>query len=112
MRWELNDLARRLDARPVPAELPDSFPHAENDIDPSPVGPNLQRILAAIDSLPDDEREVFNLVKVQRMSGAEAAAVIGRAIKTVRRRLGRGLLRWPTACGISGRRAARGSDSH
>jgi hypothetical protein len=52
----------------------------------------LLRILKVIQSLPEEEREVFNLVRVQGMSHAEAAEVIGCATKTVQRRLNRGLV--------------------
>jgi len=95
MRWELNDLARRLDGRAVAAELHDSHmpaaaaapcpPH-----DPGPGAavptPELDRILAAIDGLPEEEREVFNLVRVQGMTKPEAAHVVGVSTKTVQRR--------------------------
>ena len=93
MRWELNDLARRLDEQAGAAELRDSFAQAADGSPASQGGPTLQRILSAIDGLPEDEREVFNLVKVQGMTGAEAATVIGCSLKTVQRRLSRGLIR-------------------
>ena len=35
--------------------------------------PNAHRILEAIESLPEDEREAFDLVRIQGMSQAEAA---------------------------------------
>jgi RNA polymerase sigma-70 factor (ECF subfamily) len=44
-----------------------------------------------IDALPAEEREAFDLVRVQGMTQAEAAEVIGVAPKTVKRRLLRGL---------------------
>ena len=90
MRWELNDLARRLDERPSVLPL-------EADLVPSPpssdsgLGANGRRILEAIDDLPDDEREVFGLVRVQGMTQTEAADVLGVATITVKRRLNRGL---------------------
>jgi RNA polymerase sigma-70 factor (ECF subfamily) len=49
-------------------------------------------MLEAIDSLPADEREVFCLVRVQGMTHAEAAGVIGVAVKTIQRRLNRSLV--------------------
>lgn len=93
MRWELNDLARRLDREERSIELRDSF-HAQA---PSQTGssadaPNVRRILEAIDKLPDDEREAFHLVRLQGMSKTEAAGVIGVTVKTVHRRVNRSLL--------------------
>ena len=98
MRWELNDLARRLDERPAALPLRESLVPAPAD-DPassqagsSPAGPKVIRILQAIEALPEDEREVFNLVRVQGMTQPEAARVIGVSTKTVQRRLSRGLV--------------------
>ena len=56
------------------------------------LGPDGRRILEAIDDLPDDEREVFGLVRIQGLTHAEAAGVLGVSVKTVQRRLKRGLL--------------------
>src|SRR5262245_19881699 len=58
MRWELNDLARRLDEQPGAAELnAEVVPAAaESGSGLTPVG---RRMLEAIDRLPDGEREVF-----------------------------------------------------
>src|SRR4051794_28943822 len=56
MRWELNDLARRLDKRPAAVELHDGLVPA-----PASSGcvlsPEGRRMLEAIDGLPPDERE-------------------------------------------------------
>ena len=49
-------------------------------------------MLDAIEALPDDEREAFGLVRIQGMTQAEAAQVLGVSGKTVQRRLNRGLL--------------------
>jgi RNA polymerase sigma-70 factor (ECF subfamily) len=91
MRWELNDLARRLDeqAAPVPA-AEELLPGPESSA--SGISPNTRRMLRAIDGLPDEEREVFSLVRVQGMTHAEVAAVVGVSVKTVQRRLNRGLV--------------------
>ena len=90
MRWELNDLARRLDEQPRAAELLDEQvplpPNSGSGI--SPVG---RRIIDRIDALPAEEREAFDLVRIQGMTQAEAAAVLGVSPKTVRRWLMRGL---------------------
>ena len=48
-------------------------------------------MLEAIDSLPEDEREAFDLVRIQGLTHSEAAEVLGVAAKTVQRRLDRGL---------------------
>ncbi len=91
MRWELNDLARRLDEQPSIVEL-------HEDLVPAPpsstscVSPNGRRMLEAIDNLPEDEREVFSLVRIQGLTQQEAADVLGVSAKTVQRRLNRGLL--------------------
>jgi RNA polymerase sigma-70 factor (ECF subfamily) len=90
MRWELNDLARRLDNQPRTVELREGlFPEpASSDSGLSPDG---RRMLETIDSLPEDEREAFDLVRIQGLTYAEAAELLGVAPKTVQRRLDRGL---------------------
>jgi RNA polymerase sigma-70 factor (ECF subfamily) len=50
-----------------------------------------RRILEAIDRLPEGEREAFDLVRIQGMTQAEAAAVLEVSVMTVNRRLARGL---------------------
>jgi RNA polymerase sigma-70 factor (ECF subfamily) len=92
MRWELNDLARRLDEQAAAVELRDSLVPAPADSSASQISPNTRRILDVIGSLPEEEREVFNLVRIQGMNQPEAAAVLGVSAKTVQRRLNRGLL--------------------
>ena len=39
--------------------------------------PDGRRMLEAIDDLPEDEREVFGLVRIQGLTHAEAAEVLG-----------------------------------
>jgi RNA polymerase sigma factor (sigma-70 family) len=89
-RWELNDLARRLDTQPRAAELPDGLVPAPPSSD-SGLTPDGRRMIEAIDGLPADEREAFDLVRIQGLTHAEAAEVMGVAAKTVKRRLDRGL---------------------
>jgi RNA polymerase sigma factor (sigma-70 family) len=91
MRWELNDLARRLDEQPAAVELNEGLVP-----EPPPSGsvltPDGRRMLAAIDHLPEEEREVFGLVRIQALTHGEAAEVLGVSAKTVQRRLNRSLL--------------------
>ena len=49
-------------------------------------------MLEAIESLPEEEREVFELLRIQGMSYAETAEVLGVSESTVHRRLNRGLV--------------------
>jgi len=90
MRWELNDLARRLDNQPGLVALSDGHLPAPATSG-SGLTPDGLRMLQAIDTLPDDEREAFDLVRVQGMSQTEAAQVLGVSPVTVKRRLNRGL---------------------
>ncbi|HEX8521479.1 MAG TPA: sigma-70 family RNA polymerase sigma factor [Tepidisphaeraceae bacterium] len=92
MRWELNDLARRLDHQERTMEVRESFVAAPEESSASQINPNTRRILDAIAQLPEEEREVFELVRIQGMTQPDAAAVLGVSIKTVQRRLNRGLL--------------------
>jgi len=91
MRWELNDLARRLDEHTPAVEVREESVAAP-EISNSGLSPSTRRILEAIENLPEDEREVFSLVRIQGMMQSEAAEVLGVATKTVQRRLNRSLL--------------------
>ena len=91
IRWELNDLARRLDERPVDVELREGLVPAPAGSD-SVLTPDARRILEAIDGLPEEEREAFNLLRIHGLTPTEAAEVLGVSIKTVQRRLNRGLI--------------------
>jgi len=90
MRWELNDLTRRLDNQPVVVELRDGQLPAPASSG-SGLSPDGRRILEVIDSLPTDEREAFDLVRIQGLTYPEAAELLSVAPKTVQRRLDRGL---------------------
>jgi RNA polymerase sigma factor (sigma-70 family) len=91
MRWELNDLARRLDEQPIAVELYEGLVPAPASSSISGLSPDGLRMLGAIDELPEDEREVFDLVRIQGMTQTETAKLLGVADVTVKRRLNRGL---------------------
>jgi len=91
MRWELNDLARRLDAQTPAVEFQDGFVAAPENSG-SQLTPNARRMLDAIELLPEEEREVFSLVRIQGMTHPEVAEVLGTSTKTVQRRLNRSLM--------------------
>jgi hypothetical protein len=88
MRWQLNDLVRRLEEQPAAVGLDDGRVPAPTGSG-SVLSPDGRRMLDAIDRLPDDEREVFSLVPVQPLTQGEADEVLGVSSKTVRRRLNR-----------------------
>jgi RNA polymerase sigma-70 factor (ECF subfamily) len=93
IRWELNDLARRLESQKRTVELRESGVAApELPASTGTIGPGLRRILDAIEALPVPEREAFELVRVQAMTHAEAADVTGVSVKTIQRRLNRSLV--------------------
>ncbi|QVL31786.1 sigma-70 family RNA polymerase sigma factor [Telmatocola sphagniphila] len=90
MRWELNDLARRLDKSPASLELHDALLNAPASSD-SGLSPEGRKIFEAIDSLPEAEREAFDLVRIQGMTQVEAAELLGISTVTLKRRLKRGV---------------------
>src|SRR5258708_1733011 len=89
MRWELNEMARRLDKQPAAVELRDELVPAPAGSD-SGFTPGSQRMLAAIAKLPEAEEEAFDLVRIQGLTQAEAAQMLGVSAATVNRRLNRG----------------------
>ncbi|WP_422928094.1 sigma-70 family RNA polymerase sigma factor [Singulisphaera sp. PoT] len=90
MRWELNDLARRLDERPAMVELHEEFIPSPGDSG-SALTMDGRRMFRAIDDLPDDEREVFDLVRIQGLTMTEAARILGVSESTAKRRLRKSL---------------------
>ena len=82
---------RLLDEQPASVDLCE-------ELVPSPVSsrsgltPDGLRMLHAIDALPEDERETFDLVRIQGLTQSEAAEIPGVTIRTVRRRLNRSVL--------------------
>ena len=93
IRWELNEMARRLDQQPPVAELREDLAPAMPATSVSGLTTDAQRILAAIEDLPEDEREAFDLVRIQGLPQAEAAEVLGTSTSTINRRLHRALHR-------------------
>lgn len=91
MRWELNDLARQLDAKKSAEVFRDEFV-AVQESSGAELSPNAVRMLAAIDGLPEEEREVFSLVRFQGMAHSEVAEILNVSTKTVQRRLNRSLM--------------------
>jgi len=91
MRWELNDMARRLDKETPAQELAEGIAVNPSSSE-SQLSPNTRRILEAIEGLPDEEREAFDLVRIQNLTQPEAAAILGVSGSTLQRRLKRGLL--------------------
>jgi RNA polymerase sigma-70 factor (ECF subfamily) len=90
MRRKFNDLAGRLDHQTAVVELCEGLvPAPARSV--SGLSPDARRMLQAIGALPEEEREAFDLVRVQGMSQAEAAQVLGVSALTVKRRLNRGL---------------------
>jgi RNA polymerase sigma-70 factor (ECF subfamily) len=90
LRWELNDLARRLDEQPAAALLHDELVPAPPSSS-SGLSAEGRRILEAIEGLPEGEREAFDLVKIQGMTHAEAGQVLGVSVRTVKRWVSRSL---------------------
>ena len=91
MRWELNDLARRLDEQIGLVDFQEidvsSPPGSESGLPPT-----ARRMLDAIEGLPEGEREVLDLVRIHGMTHVEAAELLGISLKTVQRRLQRSLI--------------------
>ena len=90
VRWEMNDLARRLDESVPAVEIDSAVPEPQSS--GSELNSSARRILEAIENLPENEREVFSLVKLQEMTHNEVASILGVSTKTVQRRLNLGLV--------------------
>jgi RNA polymerase sigma factor (sigma-70 family) len=86
MRWELNDVARRLDQGAGSTQLREEFVAPPEDSG-STIGPNALRMLEAIENLPTEEREVFDLIRIHGMTQPETAELLGVSVRTVQRRL-------------------------
>ena len=90
MRWELNEMARRLDNQPAAEELREEMMPAPASSG-SGLTPNAHRMLEEIARLPEEEREAFELVRIQGMSQIDAGRLLGVSAATINRRLGRGV---------------------
>jgi RNA polymerase sigma factor (sigma-70 family) len=91
IRWELNNLAQSLDANAPAAEFVEGlFPAAYSS--GSGISLEGRRMLDAIENLPEEEREVFSLIRIQGMTHVEAAEIASVSSKTIQRRLNRSLI--------------------
>ena len=109
IRWELNGLARELDADRYERLAPDAIAQEPEAI-VAQFSPQARRILEAIYVLPQIDREIFNLVRLRGMTQAAAAELLGISMKTVQRRLKRIL---PQLWGQLGEpQPAQGVDPH
>jgi RNA polymerase sigma-70 factor (ECF subfamily) len=91
VRWELNEVARHFDQQIQAVEMGGQEPAAPQPSS-TQLGPTAQRLLQAIEELPEEEREVFELVKIQGMTHLEAGRVLDISDRTVLRRSNRALL--------------------
>jgi DNA-directed RNA polymerase specialized sigma24 family protein len=91
-RWQLHDLARRLEEQPEAPELRDESVPASASGDTG-LTPDSRPILAALDRLPEGACQASDRVRTQGRSQAEAAQMLAVWVRTVHRRLGRGLQR-------------------
>ena len=98
IRWELNKLARELDADRDEPLAPDAIVRAPEE-SAEQFSPRGRRLLEAINGLPQIDRQIFHLVRLHGMTQADAAEVLAISIKTVQRRLKRILPRlWGQLC--------------
>src|SRR5262249_55285382 len=88
--WKLNAPPRRLDEQPAAIELSDARVPTPPSSDSDLTGDG-RRMLRAIDDLPADEREAFDLVRIQGMTYPEAAQVLGVSVRTTKRWVNRSL---------------------
>ncbi|MFT3882421.1 MAG: sigma-70 family RNA polymerase sigma factor [Gemmatales bacterium] len=91
LSWELNDLARRLDDQTPPVAFMEGMASVQES-SRSGLSLSTRRILEVIENLPEEEREVFSLVRIQGLSQSEAADMLGVSSKTIQRRLNRSLM--------------------
>ena len=89
VRWELNEMARGLDAYQYESLTIDAIAREPQDHEATieQFSPRGRRILEAINSLPNTDRQIFNLIRVGGMAQADAAEVLGISVRTIQRRL-------------------------
>jgi RNA polymerase sigma-70 factor (ECF subfamily) len=84
IRWLLLDRARQLDRdRQYLAENP--IPSQVDKKADEPLAPELQALYQQIETLPDHEREVVDLLYFHGLTQIEAVAVLGVTERTIRR---------------------------
>lgn len=86
IRWELNELARRLDEHTPPGELEEPLALDQSSRERGG-SVSARRIFGALDDLGEDTREAFCLVRFQGLTHDEAAEILGVSTKTIQRRL-------------------------
>lgn len=85
IRWVLRDLAREAASRVVSYTGEDEDRSADPSGEPSNVL-EWSEFHARIELLPDDEREIFDLLLYEGLSQPEAAVVLQTSLRTVKRR--------------------------
>src|SRR5262249_32257787 len=85
-----------MNSRPPWSCAPSRCPPASSA---SGLTPDGRRLLAAIDRLPEGERETFDLVRIQGLSQTKAGQVLEVSVMTVSRRLNCGLQRLAATLG-------------
>jgi RNA polymerase sigma factor (sigma-70 family) len=88
VRWELNGLARDLNAKRHERLAVDVIAQ-ESDESDEPLSPLAHRIMGAINTLPQIDRDIFEFVRVSGMTQSDAAQALRISEKTVNRRLSR-----------------------
>jgi RNA polymerase sigma-70 factor (ECF subfamily) len=86
IRWVLQDMARKLATAKV-VRYADALP-AERLHDPADEPSNLLEwceFHERVNALPDEQREVFDLLLYQGLPQAEAAALLGISVRSVKR---------------------------
>jgi RNA polymerase sigma-70 factor (ECF subfamily) len=84
IRWVLCDLARKHSATKRVSYSPEEEPRSKGG-EPSDLL-EWAEFHEKIDALPDEEREVFDVLFYQGMSQPDAAALLGISVRSVKRR--------------------------
>jgi RNA polymerase sigma factor (sigma-70 family) len=89
IRWVLRDLAREAARGKIVVFTPDATSPSEEPTDPAGEPSDLLEwgeFHEKIDSLPDEERETFDLLVYEGLSQPEAAEVLNTSVRTIKRR--------------------------